>query len=468
MSDVGETYGPAPPGATITFDDAAPSAMPAAIPVSGTFKPTNYFGDFGVEPDSFPSPAPAAPYGTALSVFNGANAAGTWKLFVVDDAIVESGSIIGGWRLTISTTGGDYVATTGTLSFPPGVTNLTLAVPVRGDTLAEGNETFSVNLSSPINATIADGTGVGTILDDDGPSPPLGSGAADMLIDFGSSGLWARRNNTAWEFIHSFNPGQIAIGDIDGNGQEDIIADFPSCGCGIWAYLNRTTWVSIHPLSTAALATGDLDGNGKTDLVVNFGAQGVWTLLNQTTWIQITASNPTSILTADTDGDGRAEVIMNFLSGGLYKWKLDKGFTQIHTLSAAAVAAGNVDGVGGDELVISFPVYGTYILNGSAWTFLHPATPLRMTIADVDNSGRADIAIDFPGAGVWLYKDLTSWTQLHPMGVQLLTAGDFDNDGKADLLMSFSGAGTYERLNDTSWGLVHALIPDQAVTGRID
>ena len=38
---------------------------------------------------------------------------------------------------------------------------------VNGDRLAEPNETFVVNLSSPTNATIADGQGMGTILDDE-------------------------------------------------------------------------------------------------------------------------------------------------------------------------------------------------------------------------------------------------------------------------------------------------------------
>jgi len=42
-----------------------------------------------------------------------------------------------------------------------------IAVQVIGDRLAEPNETFSVNLTSPNNATIADGQGHGTILDDE-------------------------------------------------------------------------------------------------------------------------------------------------------------------------------------------------------------------------------------------------------------------------------------------------------------
>jgi hypothetical protein len=62
---------------------------------------------------------------------------------------------------------GDFQATSGTLTFAPGETSKTITVPVIGDRLAEPNETVFVNLSSPTNATIADGQGVGTIVDDE-------------------------------------------------------------------------------------------------------------------------------------------------------------------------------------------------------------------------------------------------------------------------------------------------------------
>ena len=42
-----------------------------------------------------------------------------------------------------------------------------MTVPIVGDTLAEGNETFTVTLSQATGATIADGAGIGTILDDE-------------------------------------------------------------------------------------------------------------------------------------------------------------------------------------------------------------------------------------------------------------------------------------------------------------
>jgi chitinase len=66
-----------------------------------------------------------------------------------------------------ATAGSDYQAASGTLTFAPGETTKTITVLVYGDRLGEPNETFVVNLSGPTNATIADGQGVGTILDDE-------------------------------------------------------------------------------------------------------------------------------------------------------------------------------------------------------------------------------------------------------------------------------------------------------------
>ena len=62
----------------------------------------------------------------------------------------------------------DYDATSGTLDIAAGSTSSTIDVTVRGDGDDEPNETFTVALSSPTNATIADGTAIGTITDDDG------------------------------------------------------------------------------------------------------------------------------------------------------------------------------------------------------------------------------------------------------------------------------------------------------------
>ncbi|MFQ5507807.1 MAG: Calx-beta domain-containing protein, partial [Leptospirillia bacterium] len=68
---------------------------------------------------------------------------------------------------------GDYTATSGLLTFPPGSTSQTITVPVLDDALDEDVETFDVNLSGASGATILDGTGIGTITDDDA-TPTVG------------------------------------------------------------------------------------------------------------------------------------------------------------------------------------------------------------------------------------------------------------------------------------------------------
>jgi hypothetical protein len=69
-----------------------------------------------------------------------------------------------------ATAGSDYTAKSGTLSLSNGGCHCaTISVPILGDTMFEGTETFTVNLSNPVNATIADAQGVGTIYDNEGP-----------------------------------------------------------------------------------------------------------------------------------------------------------------------------------------------------------------------------------------------------------------------------------------------------------
>ncbi|MGD9622678.1 MAG: Calx-beta domain-containing protein, partial [Mycolicibacterium sp.] len=74
-----------------------------------------------------------------------------------------------------ATAGSDYVATNGTITFAPGVTSQTVHVDIIGDAMVEPNETFTVTLSDPTGATLADATAMGTITNDDvadpGPDP---------------------------------------------------------------------------------------------------------------------------------------------------------------------------------------------------------------------------------------------------------------------------------------------------------
>ncbi|MDZ3833321.1 MAG: putative Ig domain-containing protein [Sphingopyxis sp.] len=68
-----------------------------------------------------------------------------------------------------TTAGSDYTAASGTLSFAPGETSKSISVLVNGDTIPEGNETFSLDLFNASNASIAVSRSSITIQNDDVP-----------------------------------------------------------------------------------------------------------------------------------------------------------------------------------------------------------------------------------------------------------------------------------------------------------
>ena len=83
---------------TLVFDDQAGLSLPDEDQLSpGSYRPTNYGNG-----DVLPAPAPVGGYGTNLSVFNGSNPNGLWRLFVYDDEAGDAGSIEGGWSLRIA------------------------------------------------------------------------------------------------------------------------------------------------------------------------------------------------------------------------------------------------------------------------------------------------------------------------------------------------------------------------------
>jgi chitodextrinase len=105
-----------------------------------------------------------------VAVSEGDNATTTSAIFTVSLSSATTASMSVDYALvdgSATVADNDYQSSTGTLQFPPGATTRTLTVVVRGDDSVESHETFIVNLSNPTNVTIADGQGVGTILNDD-------------------------------------------------------------------------------------------------------------------------------------------------------------------------------------------------------------------------------------------------------------------------------------------------------------
>jgi len=79
--------------------------------------------------------------------------------------------------------GQDYTATNGILNIAVGATSGTVTVPVSGDTVIEPDETLTLALTAPANATIATAAITGTITNDDFPTVSI----ADVSVFEGST-----------------------------------------------------------------------------------------------------------------------------------------------------------------------------------------------------------------------------------------------------------------------------------------
>jgi len=90
-----------------TFDQSAATTMPndpTTVTPSGTFQPSNFLGFATPEPggqDNFPTAGGLMSYPTDFNIFNGSNPNGDWKLYVVDDQVIDNVSLPGGWSIDV-------------------------------------------------------------------------------------------------------------------------------------------------------------------------------------------------------------------------------------------------------------------------------------------------------------------------------------------------------------------------------
>jgi hypothetical protein len=123
-----------------------------------------------------------------VSIIEGSPGAATNVTFTVSLSAEYSGVVSVNYATangTATSASGDYVATSGTVTFQTGTTSQTVTVVVNGDARDENDETVNVNLSGAVNATIADSRGVGRILDDDDPPTMT---VSDPTLTEGNSG----------------------------------------------------------------------------------------------------------------------------------------------------------------------------------------------------------------------------------------------------------------------------------------
>jgi len=108
MSDVGGPSQGGPGGIndlTLTLDDEAAKALdPFTVPTTGRYRPADSDNPNPDQGDTFSNRPPDVSEGatSALSVFDGTNPTGTWRLYVVDDGNGSAGQLAEGWSLGIT------------------------------------------------------------------------------------------------------------------------------------------------------------------------------------------------------------------------------------------------------------------------------------------------------------------------------------------------------------------------------
>ena len=145
---------------TLTLSNAANAALPADPTATGTIADNDNAPSLIVDEGSADE-GDAIGFAVRLSAQSG-------KTVTVDYATSDGSA-------TTSATapgGADYTATSGTLSFAPGDTSMTVTVPTGDDTTDEDDETLTLTLSGAANAGIGTATATGTI-DNDDTAPSL-------------------------------------------------------------------------------------------------------------------------------------------------------------------------------------------------------------------------------------------------------------------------------------------------------
>ena len=179
--------------------------------------------------------------------------------------------------------GSDYQTTSGTVTFAPGEMSKTIMVQVIGDRLAEPNETFVVNLSEPTNATIVDGQGIGTILDDE---PRISIN--DKTVTEGNTG------SVNATFTVSLSVGSdvaVTVHYQTANGSATAGSDYAAASGDVTIAAGQTT----NTFTVAVI--GDRLGEPNETFVVNLSSptnatiadgQGIGTILDDESRISIT------------------------------------------------------------------------------------------------------------------------------------------------------------------------------------
>jgi hypothetical protein len=277
---------------------------------------------------------------------------------------------------------------------------------------------------------------------------------------------WPYPLNPSWISVETNNTHAVALGDIDLDGDLDLI-----CGNldrGSTVYMNDGGFFAADPgflnetEAALSVALGDVDGDGDLDLVCGNSAQSNSLYLNQggfftkASWSSGPDSITYGVVLADIDLDRDLDLVcVNWhQSNTVYINTNGSLSTSPDTISnvqdsTRSVAVGDIDGDGYLDLICGNHGKNTvYMNNGGAFestpaqTFGPPVRTTGIALGDFDGDGDLDLVCSnfnqnnnvylnqgglFDPVPVWSYG---------PDSTLSVDVGDVDSDGDLDLVFA--------------------------------
>jgi Ca2+-binding RTX toxin-like protein len=199
--------------------------------------------------------------------------------------------------------GSDYTSTSGTLTFNPGVTSQVINIPILNDSLNEANETFSLTLNSPTNASL-------------GTSQTVTTTISDTLSAAATTTLPTNVENLTLTGTTAINgTGNAGNNVITGNGANNTLSGLN--GNDRYSFVANSALGTDTITETATGGTDTIDFTGTTAGVnVNLGVATSQTV-NSNLKLIISANNVIENATGGTGNDRlTGNTLNNILSGG--------------------------------------------------------------------------------------------------------------------------------------------------------
>ena len=309
----------------------------------------------------------------------------------------------------------------------------------------------------------------------------------DVILNLPGTGVSILKNdNSSSSVLHADTAEAIAVGDIDNNGEGDVIVSFPAgtgpdLNGGTYISRNQGALVSLDVRTAELIAAGNFDGIDGDDLLLDFGIDGLSSYMNDTVVsAPLTTESPLAMAVGDMDNSGQDDVVLSFTAFGTVLFpNFNLGAVSIlDPTSAEVLELGDIDGNGEDDIVASFAVGngpgatgGIFVARNQGALSLLTTLPAELvTSGDFDGGGLDDLALDLGSlTGLWVYLNDATAQQLTPLSPEALSAGDVDSSGQNDIVFSFTGFGTFVYKDMTTLETLDPVgVATHLATGNVD